>query len=91
MFSGKSLKRKKKTEKVIEEILSSISFPLLCGGVNSDRINLEKVIPINHSAVAEFQGTGSIGGQYSAFLTLSDQMRYFILKMKFIPLRPSKL
>lgn len=90
MLSGKSL-GKKKTEEVIEEILSSISLPLLCDDVNSDWVNLEKVIPISHSAASKFQGPEKSGGQYSLFLTLSDQTWYFILKMKLIPMGLLKL
>lgn len=89
MFSGKSLK--KKEEKVIEEILSSISLPLLCDEVNCDWMQLEKVVPINHAAAPKSQGTEEVGVQYSLFLTISDQMWYFILKMKLIPPRPLKL
>lgn len=54
-------------------------------------MQLEKVVPINHAAAPKSQGTEEVGGQYSLFLTISDQMWYFILKMKLIPPRPLKL
>lgn len=53
MFSGKSLKKKKTEEKVIEEILSLISLPPLCNEVNSDWMISQKVIPVSHSEALE--------------------------------------
>lgn len=66
MFSDKSLKgrKKKHRKKVIEEILSSISLPLLCSRVDSDGVTPEKLVPLNHSAASKFQSPEKIGGQY---------------------------
>lgn len=53
MFSGKSLEKKNTGEKVIEEILSLISWPLLCNEVNSDWMNPQKAIPVSLSEASK--------------------------------------